>query len=268
MHICLLNTVRTYKDMNTKVCTKCNKEFPATREYFYFKEHGKYGLRADCIKCCQEYDKKRHAVYDNIEYVKNKREEYFKNNREKILKRYREYNQKNKIKRNAYSREYYLKNKDRFKLWRKEYLNTENGKKVIGFHKKKDIRRKRKIQKILTNDLTYKQWLQCLDYFENKCAYCGADNISLAMDHFIPITKFGATSKNNIIPCCSKCNSSKNNKDFHQWYKRQSYYKKERYQKILDYIGDTYGNSALSHNCNHTAIRSKGKDFNTAYCRY
>lgn len=35
----------------TKKCSKCNTEFPATLEYFYKQQAGKYGLRADCKEC-------------------------------------------------------------------------------------------------------------------------------------------------------------------------------------------------------------------------
>lgn len=35
----------------TKVCTICNREFPATEEYFYKDKSGKYGVRAICKEC-------------------------------------------------------------------------------------------------------------------------------------------------------------------------------------------------------------------------
>lgn len=37
--------------MNYKACTKCNKELPATLDYFHKQVRGKYGLRSDCKKC-------------------------------------------------------------------------------------------------------------------------------------------------------------------------------------------------------------------------
>jgi len=57
--------------------------------------------------------------------------------------------------------------------------------------------------------LTIKEWLETLDYFERKCAYCG-DPFS-DMDHFIPITQQGGTTKDNCIPTCHRCNALKDN---------------------------------------------------------
>ncbi len=37
--------------METKICTKCHKEYPATTEYFYKCSWGKNGLNSSCKKC-------------------------------------------------------------------------------------------------------------------------------------------------------------------------------------------------------------------------
>lgn len=37
--------------MRRKVCTKCDKELPATSEYFYKQKYGKYGFQGSCKKC-------------------------------------------------------------------------------------------------------------------------------------------------------------------------------------------------------------------------
>lgn len=44
--------------MKTKICSnpKCRKELPATTEFFYKQEGGKFGLRAACKKCCKDYE--------------------------------------------------------------------------------------------------------------------------------------------------------------------------------------------------------------------
>ncbi len=59
----------------------------------------------------------------------------------------------------------------------------------------------------------------------------------LHQDHFIPLTKGGGYTKENIIPACRSCNASKQNADFEEWYPQYEYYSKEREQKILDYMG-------------------------------
>ena len=56
---------------------------------------------------------------------------------------------------------------------------------------------------------------------EGQCAYClGEGN---AKDHLKPLVKAGMptgyiTAINNLVPCCSRCNSSKGAKTFEEWY--------------------------------------------------
>ena len=56
---------------------------------------------------------------------------------------------------------------------------------------------------------------------EGQCAYClGEGN---AKDHLKPLVKMGLptgyiTAINNLLPCCSQCNSSKGAKTFEEWY--------------------------------------------------
>jgi hypothetical protein len=83
--------------------------------------------------------------------------------------------------------------------------------------------------------LTDEQWIKALEYFNEKCAYCESDK-ALTYDHLIPFSKQGKFTVDNIIPCCKKCNSSKNNKDFNEWYAIQTFYSKEKEDKINDYI--------------------------------
>jgi 5-methylcytosine-specific restriction endonuclease McrA len=46
-----------------------------------------------------------------------------------------------------------------------------------------------------------------------KCFYCGKtsieDNARLLLDHVIPLSKRGETSKENLVTCCTECNASK-----------------------------------------------------------
>jgi 5-methylcytosine-specific restriction endonuclease McrA len=74
-----------------------------------------------------------------------------------------------------------------------------------------------------------------LETFDNKCAYCGKEK-PLAQDHFVPLSKGGEYTNNNIICSCKSCNSSKSDKDFFEWYPEQLFYSKEREAKILKYL--------------------------------
>ena len=54
----------------------------------------------------------------------------------------------------------------------------------------------------------------------NTCAYCGATDISLTLDHLFAKARHGHDSADNLVYCCQSCNSSKRDTDYFQWVKR------------------------------------------------
>src|SRR5690606_38223949 len=98
----------------------------------------------------------------------------------------------------------------------------------------------------LDSNLTQEQWEQCLESFNNSCAYCGTNDEVMCREHFIPVIKGGEFSKNNIIPCCVSCNSSKRDRDFFEWYPTKDFYSKQRENKILKYLNYKYHTQQLS----------------------
>jgi hypothetical protein len=59
------------------------------------------------------------------------------------------------------------------------------------------------------HDLTMEQWLETLEYFNYKCAYCGGEY--QVIEHFLPIHKAG-TTVTNCLPACLHCNTMKDRK--------------------------------------------------------
>lgn len=84
--------------------------------------------------------------------------------------------------------------------------------------------------------LTEKQWEFAIKYFGHKCCYCGEYMNNPTKDHIKPLNSGGELSRDNIIPCCSRCNSSKKDNEMVSWYQAQGYYDPARLQKIYDYI--------------------------------
>jgi 5-methylcytosine-specific restriction endonuclease McrA len=55
--------------------------------------------------------------------------------------------------------------------------------------------------------LTLEQWLDTLNHFNRKCAYCQGSYTVL--EHFIPLNYPVGTTKQNCVPSCNKCNGIK-----------------------------------------------------------
>lgn len=59
--------------------------------------------------------------------------------------------------------------------------------------------------------LTFKEWVDTLDYFNWECAYCPNGEFT-DLEHFVPLGEGSGTAANNCIPACGSCNAKKNNR--------------------------------------------------------
>lgn len=66
-------------------------------------------------------------------------------------------------------------------------------------------------------DFTRDQWQRLLYEHEHRCYYCGALSFNLTLDHKTPIRLGGSHTKDNIVPACAGCNSSKGRKTAEQF---------------------------------------------------
>lgn len=113
-------------------------------------------------------------------------------------------------------------------------------KKALGYEYKEtikerindDFQKKRHNNKV---EFTEKQWNICKNYFNNECCYCG-NEIELTKDHLQPLKQDGTMTMNNIVPACQKCNSSKKDNQWAEWYLKQEFYNEQKYKKIIEYI--------------------------------
>lgn len=266
----------------TKICTKCGIEKEATLKYFYKRSESEDGLRGNCIEC---FRKKVDKYADNNkELVASRKKQYADSHKIEISQYKKTYREDNKIKASQYSKiwrennkeilieqkhEYYDGHKElwttrsklyneehkeeiaeRNKMWRKENKGLDAEKHRQYAKNNPEIYRinwqKRRAKKLLLlSTLTIEQWETIKDHFNNKCCYCGKE-LSLAQEHFIPLSKGGEYTLNNIIPCCKQCNSSKHNYDFFEWYPKQSYYNKKRETKILKFLNYQNSNQQLT----------------------
>ncbi|WP_180230293.1 HNH endonuclease [Bacillus thuringiensis] len=251
----------------TKICITCKKDLLLNNDNFAKMKRSNDGFTSVCKPCKREYDKLYRSRNSNK--IKEKKKKYYDENKEKCsayskkwyaenkehVKRYREENkdriteynkrewaekkEERKVKVNEwrkenaqYIKEYRKANRDRDREKAREWGRSERGNRL----RRTTTNRYRARKKSLKNDFTEKQWEECMKHFDYTCAYCGS-NEKLEQDHFIPITKNGHFTKDNIIPSCRSCNGSKSNSNFKDWYKNQNYYSREREFKILTYLG-------------------------------
>lgn len=225
-----------------KKCKKCNEVKLLTVEFFQKRKSSKDGYRNECKECRNKYQKR-----------------YYEENREKIIKQNDEYRKNNWEQFTINRKQYEERNKERLKEWRKQY--NEKNKDVIAERKRKHVennreryakyylewarnnpdkckakrhRREARLKQLPYN-FTEEDWERTLIHFNNSCAYCGKQEV-LEHEHFIPLSKGGEYTVNNIIPACVSCNCSKGNRDFFEWYPRHKSYSQVREKKILEYL--------------------------------
>lgn len=262
-------------------CNKCGEIKPLTIEFFRESKRGKDGFRRDCRVCeaiaalkwyndnkARSLEQKKKYRNDNLEKLresynnynnknKEKRAEWYKQNRKEIDARRFEYkkqweknskrrklqkkqwNNEHKEKTSEYSKKYRDKNKNKLLELRKQWGKCNRDKLNINEHRRNAKRR------TLPSTLNDEQWEDCKQFFDYKCSYCGME-LPLEQDHFIPISREGEYTHNNIIPSCKSCNCSKGNRLFKNWYPRQRFYSKHREQKILKYLNYKNGIQQLS----------------------
>jgi 5-methylcytosine-specific restriction endonuclease McrA len=95
-----------------------------------------------------------------------------------------------------------------------------------------NARNKRRARKMdVANPCTYREWTSSLRNFNYECAYCGEKG-RLWQDHIVALSKGGKHIKNNIVPCCKRCNTKKSTYDMETWYTQQEWFNQEKLDKI------------------------------------
>ena len=203
----------------------------------YYKEHAE--REKECAKQYREENADKVKGWWAKYYIENEdeRKEYNKQYRKENIDKIREQHKES-------NKQYYIENEDKIKEYKKQY-RQENTSEIeeymkqyrkgnrLTLNRNNHIYRARK--KALPATLTTQQWQQIKKSFDNRCAYCGKKK-KLAQEHFIPLSKGGGYTHNNIIPACKSCNSSKGAKDFFDWFPKQKHCSKTREQEILSYL--------------------------------
>ena len=201
-----------------RVCSVCGVEKPLSEFY----KCGNGGFRTYCKKCANA-----------------KAREYGRLHREDLILQKRQYHKTHKTEIDEYNHEYYKNHSDEVKQrvrdW--EEANPVRAKEshMITAHKRLSR------QLGLETDYTKQDWHNCKEFFsvngQLQCAYCGIplSDLEVTPEHVIARSMGGGYIPENIIPACVSCNSSKQEYDFLEWYRKQPFYSEERKNRIIEY---------------------------------
>ena len=234
-HLLGRSTVSEYTE---KSCNKCKEPFPATSEYFHRNSKEKDGLCRTCKECAKT--RARQWNVDNVERASESSKLYYQANSEIIkarsAQRYLDHTEKmnqqararheiNRDRDNANNRANRLKHIERETQRTAEWVaaHPERRREIANNYGKsaKGIAarvRRRARERGLPATFTSEQWLMCLSWWHNTCAYCGEQK-PLCADHFVPLASVDCpgTIAENMLPACKSCNSSKMDRDFVEW---------------------------------------------------
>jgi 5-methylcytosine-specific restriction endonuclease McrA len=237
--------------LQTKICSKCGIEKPISE--FSIRRSRKDGYENQCKECIKETTQKRieKRIYLDIktkvcircglekdisEFTKNKLslDGYDYYCKECKHKKENDYYADDPFYRNQKIIEYHSKNPLSVQLSHKKFRKNHPDK--VKAWEKITKKRRREAMSKLPNNFTKEEWQECLEYFNHVCAYCN-NTEKLQRDHFVSALKNGPFTKENIVPACPVCNLRKGDKDFFKWYPKQTFYNKEKEEKILKHLG-------------------------------
>lgn len=201
----------------SKVCSVCGVEKPMSEFY----QRGNGGFYARCKEC--EHEAQRKFREENKDHISAQRIGY---------------NKRRKAKIDEYNHSYYQANtesvKSRVKTWAKDNPNRFKEYRI------RASQNRRAKKKAIKSDFSKTDWQKCKEFFSdqkgNRCAYCGRHMDRLTQDHVIPLDAGGSYTKDNIVPACQSCNSSKQNKEMEKWFRSKSFFSEERLKRIREYL--------------------------------
>jgi HNH endonuclease len=156
-------------DTLEKVCTACDKKFPATTEYFHRNKRNKNKLKSQCKTCCsaknkqwrennKDYDRKRHRKYrqENLSEVIRKEKEYKHKNRSHIRETERLYWKAHKEQERENNRKSYIRHREqRIEYQRQRRREMGHKKRIMLSEQEKLEARKKRFKKYYAQNKAY-----------------------------------------------------------------------------------------------------------------
>lgn len=171
-----------------------------------------------CSRC--QFEKELTAFSKKSRWCKACHKAYRQEHAVEIAARNLQYQRANRDKTRGWNRKHYWKDPEgQRERGRQRY--SENGEAIRLKHAEwrkahpearrlASQRRHKRVREASGEKLTAEQWLQILEDFKYKCAYCGKSVDKLEKEHRVPLSRGGSHAIYNIVPSCRPCNQQKN----------------------------------------------------------
>lgn len=176
-----------------------NEQKEKIKEY----KHHHYLIHKDEYK-----ERNRKWMVEHREKMREAQRKYYKSNAKKLNVKSRAWYEKHKEKEHERRHQRYLLRCNIEKEYNKLWKATHPENRIVSEHK-------RRFQKYGNGgSFTVEEFQEICEKFGNRCLRCGEKNLTLTIDHIIPLSKGGINDIDNIQPLCRSCNAMKYNKIF------------------------------------------------------
>ena len=229
-----------------KDCPRCHQWKPF--DQFSKDKTRPFGVRAWCKSCRKiEYNEYKNSHQDVIDayYERNreKRKAYFKqwrlNNLEHARQQKRKYESMNRERAKARHDKWSKNNREQKREYARNYRRMMH--RISPETLRMYTRKRRAQRKRLPDTFTIEEWRYARKWFNGKCAYCDiAEELpprpQFHADHVIPISdpNCPGTVKENMVPACASCNTSKSGAPVNEWLAKK--FGKRKAKAILSRI--------------------------------
>lgn len=181
-----------------KKCGKCG--YGKSLDYFHNNKSKKDGKATECKECKSKQDQKYRK--ENKETYKIYQIKYWIENRTELYEQKKEYIANNKSAHLKRQHAWYEKNKDNIKARISQY-KKDHPKQYQMYSNRRLAQKKTSTVELFTiKDIILQ--------YGDKCFYCGSKFDQI--DHYIPLSRGGSHTLENVRPSCEHCNLTKSNK--------------------------------------------------------
>lgn len=206
-----------------KKCSKCRE----LKDESEFNKHVrcKDGLES-CCRFCKSVNRDKERAKElsaawraaNPERAKANRDAWLSKHPEVLTRSQRNWRINHKERVQEYTRKYRASHRDAIKKRTNQYRNR-NKDKVKHWRALRKYR-----ERGAPGSHSHVEWLEKCSLSSWLCFYCGTllDQKTVTRDHVVPISRGGSNDIDNIVPCCSSCNSKKKDKAIEEFCAKEA----------------------------------------------